>query len=438
MAKTYMNVGKYQINVKFEIKGIVDKHDIVGAIFGQSEGLVGEEMDLKELQKNGRVGRIEVEPKTSFGKTYGTLIIPSSMDMVETSILAAAVESVDKVGPCEAEFQVTKIEDTRSIKRKEIIERAKQLLETLMTDEIPETQEIAEEVKSKLRIGEIEEIGIEKIPAGPEVKTSDSLIIVEGRADVLTLLKNGIRNVIGMNGSKAPPALTKICKGKTITAFVDGDRGGDINIKNLKQVVEIDFVAKAPDGKEVEELTRKEILASLRKKIPLAQYHETTVTYHNNNGRPLRTNMPIQNGYKPQNRPRYQQQKRYERNDNERYRDNNEEREKENEKINETQKEQWAPTTKNEEDYKEQMEKLKNTLTAKMLDEKGKEIKETKVRELVKTLKSTKGVKTIIFDGIITKRLLDEAEKQGVTTIVGARKGKFHDNKKIKTIAMEE
>ena len=89
MAKTYIDSVKYMIEIEFEIKGIVDKPDIIGAVFGQSEGLLGEQLDLRELQKNGRIGRIEITQNTNMGKTKGLLSIPSSLDMVETSILAA-------------------------------------------------------------------------------------------------------------------------------------------------------------------------------------------------------------------------------------------------------------------------------------------------------------------------------------------------------------
>ncbi|MCX6798543.1 MAG: DNA primase, partial [Candidatus Diapherotrites archaeon] len=87
MAKTYLSTVKYLIKTNFEIDGIVDKHDIIGAIFGQSEGLVGEEMDLKELQQNGKIGRIDVDTKVHGGKTTGILTVPSSMDKVKTTLL---------------------------------------------------------------------------------------------------------------------------------------------------------------------------------------------------------------------------------------------------------------------------------------------------------------------------------------------------------------
>jgi len=52
------------IRAKIEIEGVVDKPDVVGAIFGQTEGLLGEDLDLRELQRTGRVGRIQIAVKS--------------------------------------------------------------------------------------------------------------------------------------------------------------------------------------------------------------------------------------------------------------------------------------------------------------------------------------------------------------------------------------
>ena len=46
---------------KFEVEGVVEKADLIGAIFGQTEGLFGPEMNLQELQKTWKVGQIEVK-----------------------------------------------------------------------------------------------------------------------------------------------------------------------------------------------------------------------------------------------------------------------------------------------------------------------------------------------------------------------------------------
>ncbi|MFH1224413.1 MAG: DNA primase DnaG [Candidatus Diapherotrites archaeon] len=268
MAKTYLNTVKYMIHIDFVISGIVEKPDIIGAIFGQSEGLLGDEMDLKELQKNGKVGRIEINSKSSMGRTKGEILVPSSMDMVQTSTLAAGIETVDKVGPCDAEFKITNIEDVRGAKREIIKERAKVLLQRMMKEQIPESNELTEEIRGSARKAEIVGYGKDKVPAGPDIDDSDELIVVEGRADVLNLLKNGIKNAIGMGGSQISPVVVQLSRRKKLTVFVDGDRGGELNARKLKQIASVAYVARAPDGKEVEELTGKEILLSLKRRVP--------------------------------------------------------------------------------------------------------------------------------------------------------------------------
>jgi len=47
---------------------------------------------------------------------------------------------------------------------------------------------------------------------------------------------------------------------------LDGDRGGTIILKELKQLLKIDYIARAPEGYEVEELTRKQMIKSLQNK----------------------------------------------------------------------------------------------------------------------------------------------------------------------------
>ncbi len=271
MGKTYIDTVKYIVYANVEIGGLVEKPDVVGAVFGQTEGLLGDELDLRELQKNGRIGRIEVDLSPRGGKSVGRIKLPSSLDMVETCILAAALETVDRVGPCEAHLSIDKVEDQRSTKRKVLVDRAKNLLKNLLLNEIPESKEISEQVRSEVKTAEIAEYGPEKLPAGPGVADADSIILVEGRADVINLLKNDISNVVGVGGANVAPSVAKLCQEKEVTVFLDGDRGGDIILNELARIADIDFVARAPTGKEVEELTRKELIKCLRSKISFEQ-----------------------------------------------------------------------------------------------------------------------------------------------------------------------
>lgn len=257
---------KYMVNATARLDGVVEKPDIIGAIFGQTEGLLGKDLELRELQKSGRIGRIDVNSDTKKGKTTAEITIPSAMGKSETAIIAAALETIERVGPCSAKIKVNGVEDVRVSKRKFIINRAKELLADLSRT-LPDSQEVIVEVTQDVRASELSEYGKERLAAGPYVDQSEELIIVEGRADVINMLRYGMRNVIALNGDNVPETIKELSKKKETTLFVDGDRGGDLIIKKLEDSVDIDYVAKAPKGKEVEELTMKEIYGCLRGRV---------------------------------------------------------------------------------------------------------------------------------------------------------------------------
>ncbi len=453
MAKTYLSTVKYVIETNFLIEGIVDKHDIIGAIFGQSEGLIGEEMDLKELQKNGKLGRIEVETQTKSGKTVGKLTIPSSLDRVQTSILAAAIESVDKVGPCNSSFKTESIEDARREKRKAVTERAKELLLKMGLD-MPETKELTETIREKARTSDLREIGRDKVPIGPDVDKSNQIILVEGRADVINLLKHGIKNVAGIGGANVSRTMLNLAKGKEVTLFVDGDRGGNIITRQLGEAMKIDFVARAPDGKEVEELTLKEILASLRKKGK-ALYSKDT-GFEARERRSFSTTgertIPSRRGYRSfetrrENRFPGRSERGFE--SRERSPGRGERgfggrqafgrprqgfgrprpfpgRTRVEEKV--------VPQAKPNDlgVFSKEMQQLEGSLKARFLDEKKHVVKEVNVRNLLKEIKNHKGADAIVLDGIVTKRLLLEAEKNMVKQLIGVKKGRIEESEKVK------
>ena len=248
-----------------EVDGVVEEPDVVGAIFGQVEGLLGRDLELRELQKTGRIGRIKVNIKSEKGKSYGEVILPSNLSKEDTAVVAAALETVDRVGPCEAKIKITKIEDVRTEKREYVVDRAKELLSKV--EKAPESSTIVKEVRESLATSELKEY--KGLPAGPGVPNSKEIILVEGRADVLNLLKHGIKNVIAIGGVKIPKVIQELSNQKEITAFLDGDRGGDLILKELSQVAQVDYVARAPAGKEVEELTFKEIHTALRHRKPM-------------------------------------------------------------------------------------------------------------------------------------------------------------------------
>jgi len=365
MAKAPADTIKYNIYAEISIDGVVEKPDVVGALFGQSEGLLGEELELRDLQKTGRIGRIEVDIKTKAGKSTGTVVVPSSLDMVETSIIAATIETVDRVGPCNAHIRVTNVVDARTSKRKAMAERAKEILKKLMHEEIPESMELVDEVRKAVQLSEI--TIYKGLPAGPGIEESDSVILVEGRADVLTLLKCGIKNAVAVGGTNIPRTVSEISKSKTTIAFVDGDRGGDIILKELLQVADIDFIAKAPPGKEVEDLGKKEVIMALRKKVPTDQ---------------------MRNGHS-----------------------------KKGEFKDEFKDEPVAPEV-SPQDLMGVLESVKGKLSAKLFDKDKNMITEVEIKDLINTLGRVQPA-FVVLDGIITQRLIDAASRSEVKALIG-------------------
>lgn len=270
MVKLAQSTIKYLVEAEFETDGIVEKPDIIGAIFGQTEGLLGTDLELRELQRTGRIGRIDVDVHSSEGKSSGKISIPSSLDSSETALIAAALETIERIGPCNSVVKLTSLRDVRSMKRDYVLDRAKEIMQWLADEGSSTSSNMAETIKEQSRMAQLQEH--EGLPAGPDVLTSDEIIIVEGRADVLNLLRNGVKNAIAMDGNKIPDAIIKLSKEKITTLFVDGDRGGELIIKEFMQLGELDYIVQAPEGKEVEDLTKKEIFKTLREKQATEEY----------------------------------------------------------------------------------------------------------------------------------------------------------------------
>jgi len=339
---------KYVVEAKFVIEGVVERHDVIGAIFGQTEGLFPKEFELRELQKSGKIGRIDIELKSENDRTEGTITIPSSLDRAETAIIAAAMETVDRIGPCEAKVSVERIADIRVEKRERIVKRAKELMREWVVKEGQDIEKLLEAVSREDKKIQPVHYGRERLTATPNISKSKELIIVEGRADVINLLRSGYTGVIALEGVKVPKTIMSLTKKKETTAFLDGDRGGDLILKELMQVARPKYVARAPRGKEVEDLTPEEIKTALANRVPLE-----AVAVHG--------------------------------------------------KIADIATE------------------LKGTLEAVLLRKDGKQVARVPVSELVKKLKESKGVDLVVFDGIVTGRLVDTAKERKIKTIVGAR-----------------
>ncbi len=498
------NTTKYLVRAKINADGVVEKPDVVGAVFGQTEGLLGDELDLRDLQKSGRIGRIEVDVTSKGGKSEGLILVSSSLDQVETAILASALETVDRVGPCKAAIKVLGIEDVRVTKREMVVERAKELLSDLMKQSKGAGSDITEVIRQSIQVDEITSYGKDHCPAGPNVKDSEAIIIVEGRSDVINLLKAGIKNAIAVEGTNIPKTVQELSREKVCTAFVDGDRGGELILRELFQVADIDFVARAPRAHEVEELSAKQLVKCLRNKIPGDQYMEmngftversedeepreeerprrSRKTEDEDEERPRRSRhsddeddeeRPRRSRKTEDERPaREHSRTRFNSEAAERFKkrsEDDEERPRRSRKSEEEEKplrtlrgtdEEEKPVAaepeeeerprrarKTEEEkpartprakkpavekvlspeqtvYRDLLRELSSTHNAKVLDNDNQIMKELPVKNLVDTLREdSENVGAIVFDGIISQRIIDVASEKNIPVVVGVKKG---------------
>jgi DNA primase len=368
---------KYHVKLSYEVDGLVERADIIGAIFGQTEGLLGPEMNLNELQRVSKVGRIEVIAKSTSNTTNGNATIPMSTDIDTCALIAAGIESIDKVGPFDCKFTLDAIDDVRAAKKDDIVRRAKEIKQKWATKTVSEGETMLNDVHQG-DSGKLSTYGPSKLTCSSGVFNSKWIILVEGRADVINLLRAGYDNVLAIEGAKIDESIKELCSEKdTVVAFIDGDRAGGFILKELKSVVTLDYELQADTGVEVEELTPQRLDEILR---PIAD--------------------EIKNG---------------------------------------------KPTPKiNSEDDKSIADiaskifpNLNETLEAVALDGDQNEIFKVPISEVVSKLSSQSGIKYLLLDGIITKRLLEGAKNAGIECVIGHRVAKLSnsDGMTLKTFA---
>lgn len=436
--KDEVTTTKYLIHSQINAKGFVEKPDVVGAIFGQTEGLLSDSLDLRELQKTGRIGRIKVDMTNKSGKTKGEIIIPSSLDRIETTILAASLETINRVGPCEASLRVTSIEDVRAVKRRTIVERAKELYKNMMEEFTPESSRMIDEVKESIKVPEIIEYGEDNLPAGPNTPTSDAILIVEGRSDVLNLLKYGIKNTIAVEGVNVPQTVAELTKERTVTAFLDGDRGGDLILKELLQIGDIDYVTRAPRGQEVEYLNKDQVIYALKNKTSvdkITQYANYNHNQHNYHKSTKRSDIKEEENATNSNDVQNNDKK-----DEENFSDLTSQLKEQLEKeIKQSEQDKFLNTVNTEKEVVEEektepkpvkkqnkhltlLDEVKGTGKGKLFDEEFNVIAEVKVENLFNEIKnSDKKIKTAVFDGIISQRLVDLAKEKNIECLVAVK-----------------
>ena len=356
---------KYHVKLSFEVDGLVERADIIGAIFGQTEGLLGPEMNLNELQRVSKVGRIEVNSKSTANTTSGDALIPMSTDIDTCALIAAGIESIDKVGPFDCSFRLESIDDVRAAKKDDIVRRAKEIKQRWATKTVSEGESMLKDVHAG-DSGKLTTYGPSKLTCSSGVFDSNWIILVEGRADVINLLRAGYDNAIAIEGAKIDESIKDLCSSKdTIVAFTDGDRAGGFILKELKSVVPIDYELRADTGIEVEELSPDRIDEILRPVAEEIKSGKTTPTLKNEDDKPIADMVA---------------------------------------KI---------------------FPDLNETLEAIALDADQKEVFKVPISEVVSKLSTQSGIKYLLLDGIITQRLLEGAKNAGIECIVGHRVAKL-------------
>lgn len=426
---------KYLIKIDYSVKGIVSDFDIIGALFGQTEGLLND-LELRELQKTGRIGRIQVQQnKSEKGISKGQILIPSSLDRVETAILAATIESVDRVGPCSAQMKLMKIEDIREDKRKKIMDRATELLQQ-WEQNTPLKEEVGETILTKLRTGELVLFGSEKLPAGEDVESAQQIIICEGAADVKALMRAGFKNAIATQGTSVPKTIIELSKKKSTIAFVDNDRGGQMILNELLQVADIDYIAQpAIRGEMVEDLTRKEIIKYLKNKVTLQEFLMNRDRDKKYNGSKI--------NHRDNSKRNYTSRNKNSRSDNNYSRTDKRRRNQfpTKSKFPKSRK----PVQKREEPIPvepvdpiivEQMKSMLASNEALGLDTDQKELFRVGNTQVYSTLDNTKNTSILILDGVVSQRLLDKASQCGVKKIFAVNYNKNLDKKSVKDVKL--
>ena len=356
---------KYHVKLSYNVDGLVERADIIGAIFGQTEGLLGPEMNLNELQRVSKIGRIEVNTRSTANTTTGEAVLPMSTDIDTCALIAAAIESIDKVGPFDCKFKLDAIDDVRAAKKDDIVKRAKEIKQMWATKTVSEGDTMLKDVHEGTS-GEVTTYGPSKLHCGSGVFDSDWIILVEGRADIINLLRAGYDNAIAIEGAKIDESIKDLCSSKNkVVAFLDGDRSGGFILKELKSVVNLDYELRADTDVEVEELTPQRIDEILRPVADALSGKTAPATIRNEDDKPI---ADLASKIYPN---------------------------------------------------------LNETLEAIALDTDQKEIFKVPISELVTKLSSQSGIKYLVLDGIITQRLLESAKNVGIECVIGHRVAKL-------------
>ena len=295
--------------------------------------------------------------------------------------------------------------------------------------------------------GRLTTFGKAQLACGVGVFDSDWIILVEGRADVINLLRAGYDNSIAIEGAKIDETILKLTEGKKTVAFIDGDRAGDLILKELQGLVDIDKVYRAPPGREVEECTPLEISEILK---DVEQFIKDRYSESDASGPPniqqIRNNHRNEHGLKLVNAQEpsssssgYDSQKESLNTNTNSNRNNypkhdsanlNGIRPSNSSTVSSTSSasslnQPSNPISKEDEEVistvKKVFQEINETLEAMVFDKSMKKIVKIPISEILKKISNLKDGNLLVLDGIVTPRLVEAANKSGIKYIIGHR-----------------
>jgi len=240
---------KYVIEAGFNINKKFTKSEILSIILTETEGLI--DKNLNDLIKERKVGEIYVEIDKS--GVSGIIKIPTNLTQVETSLIAASLETINQIN-----INVKSIVDLREEKKNYISERARKFLDSFKSTNKEDLLNKFERANSfqKFRhtkrysnlIGNLDK---------------DEVIIVKKKEDFRNLVSKGFDNVIEL-GPKiyVPFKIYLKLRSKILIVLVNFNDRKYLN--KLRKILDIDYFSFSK--KDVLLLSRKEIKQLIEEK----------------------------------------------------------------------------------------------------------------------------------------------------------------------------
>lgn len=200
-----------------------------------------------------------------------------------------------------------------------------------------------------------------------------------------------------------------------MTLFIDGDRGGDLILRELSAMAEIDYVARAPDGKEVEEITKKEIHKALRSRVAFEQVKLDVSKVNGQRYEERKIERPMMRREERPERPEIYD-----------------------ERFKRPAQRSLRLPKQDHENFRRMLDDLIGTRGAYILDESSNILGKVPTSELPSTLSSLQsGIHAVVIDGSVTKDILSVAERARVKYLV-ARQSEVGSDSRVQVVTNQD